>query len=63
MLVRQLVLGVPSGLMMFVGMDLEEDASRIESWYSQDDRKFKIAVELTVGAQVAFPDQISVINI
>jgi hypothetical protein len=48
---------------MFIGMDLEEDASRIESWYSQDDRKFKIAVELTVGAQVAFPDQISVINI
>lgn len=48
---------------MYVGMDLEEDASRIESWYSQDDRKFKIAVELTVGAQVAFPDQISVVNL
>ena len=48
---------------MFIGMDLEEDASRIESWYSQDDRKFKIAVELTVGAQVAFPDQISVITV
>lgn len=48
---------------MYVGMDLEEDASRIESWYSQDDRKFKIAVELTVGAQVAFPDQISVISL
>jgi hypothetical protein len=47
---------------MYVGMDLEEDASRIESWYSQDDRKFK-AVELTVGAQVAFPDQISVVNL
>ena len=48
---------------MYVGMDLEEDASRIESWYSQDDRKFKIAVELTVGAQVAFPDQVSVIHL
>ena len=48
---------------MYVGMDLEEDASRIESWYSQDDRKFKIAVELTVGAQVAFPDQISVVSL
>ena len=47
----------------FLGMDLEEDASKIESWYSQDDRKFKIAVELTVGAQVAFPDQISVITV
>jgi hypothetical protein len=48
---------------MYVGMDLEEDSSRIESWYSQDDRKFKIAVELTVGAQVAFPDQISVVSL
>ena len=48
---------------MFVGVDLEEDASRIESWYSQDDRKFKIAVELTVGAQVAFPDQISAVSL
>jgi hypothetical protein len=48
---------------MYVGMDLEDDASRIESWYSQDDRKFKIAVELTVGAQVAFPDQVSVISL
>lgn len=48
---------------MYVGMDLEEDASRIESWYSQDDRKFKVAVELTVGAQVAFPDQISVVHL
>ena len=48
---------------MYIGMDLEEDASRIESWYSQDDRKFKIAVELTVGAQVAFPDQISVVSL
>jgi len=48
---------------MYVGMDLEEDASRIESWYSQDDRKFKIAVELTVGAQVAFPDQISAVSL
>jgi hypothetical protein len=48
---------------MYIGMDLEEDASRIESWYSQDDRKFKIAVELTVGVQVAFPDQISAVSL
>ena len=48
---------------MYVGMDLDSDASSIMSWFSLDDRKFKIAVELTIGAQVAFPDQISVINI
>lgn len=48
---------------MYVGMDLDSDASSIMSWYSLDDRVFRIAVELTIGAQVAFPDQISVINI
>jgi hypothetical protein len=48
---------------MYVGMDLDSDASSIMSWYSLDDRKFKIAVELTVGAQVAFPDQVSVIHL
>lgn len=48
---------------MYVGMDLDTDASSIMSWFSLDDRKFKIAVELTVGAQVAFPDQISVVSL
>jgi len=48
---------------MYIGMDLDADASRIESWYSQDDRKFKIAAEMTVGTQVAFPDQISVVTV
>lgn len=48
---------------MYVGMDLDSDASSIMSWYSMDQQKFRIAVELTIGAQVAFPSQISVINI
>ena len=46
---------------MFLGVDLEEDASRIEAWYSKDDRKYKVAVDLTLGVQVAYPDQISAI--
>jgi hypothetical protein len=48
---------------MYVGVDLDSDASSIMSWYSMDDRVFRIAVELTVGAQVAFPDQISVVSL
>ena len=28
----------------FLGMDLSEDSSKIESWYSQDDRKFRVAM-------------------
>ena len=46
---------------MFLGVDLEDDASKIESWYSKDDRKYKVAVDLTLGVQVAYPDQISAI--
>jgi hypothetical protein len=46
---------------MFLGVDLEEDASRIEAWYSKDDRKYKVAVDLTLGVQVAYPDQISAV--
>lgn len=46
---------------MFLGVDLEDDASRIEAWYSKDDRKYKVAVDLTLGVQVAYPDQISAV--
>ena len=45
----------------FLGMDLSEDSSKIESWYSQDDRKFRVAMEFTMGTQVAYPDQISAV--
>jgi hypothetical protein len=42
----------------FLGMDLEEDSTKIESWYSQDDRKYKVAMEFTMGTQFAYPDQV-----
>jgi hypothetical protein len=42
----------------FLGMDLSEDSSSLEMWYSQDDRKFRVACEFTMGTQVAYPDQI-----
>jgi len=48
---------------MFLGVDLEDDASRIEAWYSKDDRLFRVAVDLTLGVQVAYPDQISVVSL
>ena len=43
---------------MVLGVDLESDSSSIETWYSQDDRKYKVAVEFTMGTQVAYPDLI-----
>tara|TARA_R110002110_G_scaffold290837_1_gene504890 strand:- start:37 stop:990 length:954 start_codon:yes stop_codon:yes gene_type:complete len=42
----------------FLGMDLAEDSSNLEVWYSQDDRKMKVACEFTMGTQFAYPDQV-----
>ena len=42
----------------FLGVNLSEDSSKIESWYSQDDRRFRVAMEFTMGVQVAYPDQV-----
>ena len=42
----------------FLGMDLAEDSSNLEVWYSQDDRKMRVACEFTMGTQFAYPDQV-----
>ena len=42
----------------FLGIDLANDSSNLEMWYSQDDRTFKVAMEFTMGVQVAYPDQV-----
>ena len=47
----------------FLGMDLSEDSSKIESWYSQDDRKFRVAMEFTMGTQFAYPDQVGIVSV
>lgn len=41
-----------------LGVNLSEDSSRLESWYSQDDRVYRVAMEFTMGVQVAYPDQV-----
>lgn len=47
----------------FLGMDLDSDSSSLEMWYSQDDRKFKVAMEFTMGTQFAYPDQVGKVAI
>ena len=47
----------------FLGMDLSEDSSKIESWYSQDDRKFRVAMEFTMVTQFAYPDQVGIVSV
>ena len=42
------------------GTDLVGDENKIEFWYSQDNRTFRLAVEWVAGTQVAFPDEIVV---
>lgn len=45
------------------GTDLQEDSSSLELWYSQDDRKLKVACSFTYGTQIAFLDQIGAVLI
>lgn len=47
----------------FLGMDLAEDSSNLEMWYSQDDRKMRVACEFTMGTQFAYPDQVGKVAI
>ncbi len=42
----------------FLGFDLAADSSSLEMWYSQDDRKLKVACEFTMGTQIAYLDQV-----
>ena len=46
---------------MFLGVDLDSDASSINAWFSPDSQKYRVAVDLTLGVQVAYPDQISAV--
>ena len=41
-----------------LGVNLSEDSSKLETWYSQDDRVYRVAMEFTMGVQVAYPDQV-----
>jgi hypothetical protein len=43
---------------LFIGVDAEGDFDSLESWYSQDDRVVKMAMEFKVGVQVAFPAEV-----
>jgi len=40
------------------GTDMEGDSEKVEFWYSQDNREFRMAVEFIAGAQIAFPDMV-----
>ena len=42
------------------GVDLTGDEEKLDMWYSQDNREFRLAVEFLAGVQVAYPDLVSV---
>lgn len=42
------------------GVDLSGDDEKLDMWYSQDNREFRLAVEFLAGVQVAYPDLVSV---
>ena len=41
-----------------LGVNLSEDSSKLETWYSQDDRVYRVAIEFTMGVQVAYPSEV-----
>lgn len=43
----------------FYGTDLRNDEEKFDLWYSKDNREFRLAIEYTMGATVAFIDEIS----
>lgn len=40
------------------GTDLQGDDEKFDFWYSRDNREFRLAIEMAVGVQVAFPDML-----
>ncbi len=42
------------------GVDLAGDDEKMDMWYSQDNREFRLAVEFLAGVQVAYPDMVAV---
>lgn len=40
------------------GVDMTGDEEKIEMWYSQDNREFRLAIEFIAGVQVAYPDAV-----
>lgn len=42
----------------FYGCDLEGDAEKVEFWFSQDNREFRLAIEFNAGVQCARPDEV-----
>lgn len=38
------------------GVDMANDEEKFESWYSQDNRAFRLAIEFASGVQIAYPD-------
>lgn len=38
------------------GTDMQGDEEKFEAWYSQDNREFRLAIELSAGTQIAYPD-------
>lgn len=48
---------------LILGLDLEEDSSNLEVWYSQDNRSIRVACEFIMGTQIAYPDQMGKVAI
>lgn len=52
----EIVAGAPSNF--YFGTDMQNDQESFDFWYSKDAQEFRLAIELTAGAQVAYPNEV-----
>ena len=43
---------------LFYGCDMQDDKETYKLWFSEDNDEFRVRINLNVGAQIAFPDQV-----
>lgn len=46
----------------YYGVDMANDNESFDLWFSKDDQIFKLAINFSAGAQIAYPDQVVVIS-
>jgi hypothetical protein len=47
---------------IYYGVDMEGDEEKFDLWYSQDNQEFRLAINFNAGVQVAFPDEIVLVQ-
>ena len=47
---------------IYYGVDMEGDDEKFDLWYSKDNQEFRLAINFNAGVQVAFPDEVVIVD-